>query len=309
MSNSPSYIVIAGPTASGKSALALALAERIGGEIVGCDSVQLYRGFDIGSAKPNADEMRRVRHHLFNVVDWNEDYDAARYARDARAAIDQIKIRKKIPVVVGGTGLYLRALLQEAFHDDLPSDDGLRADLQRETSEDLYDRLKACDPKRAAEVHPIDRFRVIRALELNILLGGPVHEKTSQQVETAGCSDAAIFILDPERATLHERIALRTAQMLKEGLLDEVSNLIKSGVSITCKPMESIGYKQAAAFLTGSLSEELLFDHITAATRQYAKRQCTWFRKTKDGHGLPKNAALAEQLELILKKMPPTAER
>jgi tRNA dimethylallyltransferase len=301
MFNYPSYVVIAGPTASGKSALALALAERIGGEIVGCDSVQVYRGFDVGSAKPSAEEMGRVRHHLIDVVDWNEDYDAARYARDARKAIGDIKERKKIPVVVGGTGLYLRALLQEAFHDDLPSDEGLRSELRKETSEVLYSRLKACDPKRASEIHPNDRFRVVRALELNILLGGPVHEKTSIQVEAD--SDAVIFILDPERATLHERIALRTAQMLKEGLMGEVSNLIKSGVSVTCKPMESIGYKQAATFLKGTLAEELLFDQIKAATRQYAKRQSTWFRKTKDALVLPQNAHIEELLKIILAKL------
>jgi tRNA dimethylallyltransferase len=300
MSKAPSYIVIAGPTASGKSALALALAQQMGGEIVGCDSVQLYRGFNIGSAKPNSDEMSRVPHHLINVVDWHEDYDAARYGKNARDAIDQIITRKKIPIVVGGTGLYLRALLQEAFHDDLPSDDSLRADLKLETSEELYKRLKSCDPKRAAEIHANDRFRVIRALELNVLLGGPVHEKLPKHDE-ATSSDAVIFIIDPERRVLHERIAARTKQMLREGLLEEVSSLLKSGVSAVCKPMESIGYKQAAAFLAGDLSEDLLAEHITVATRQYAKRQCTWFRKTKDAQVFPKDADPNEQLQIIQK--------
>jgi tRNA dimethylallyltransferase len=302
MSKAPSYIVIAGPTASGKSALALELAEQIGGEIVGCDSVQLYRGFDIGSAKPNAEEMNRVPHHLIDVVDWHEDYDAARYGKNARSAIEQIIVRKKVPIVVGGTGLYLRALLQEAFHDDLPSDDSLRAELQLETSEDLYKRLKSCDPKRAAEIHANDRFRVIRAIELNVLLGGPVHEKLAKHEEATN-TDALIFILDPERRILHERIAARTKQMLNGGLLEEVSSLLKSGVSAVCKPMESIGYKQAAAFLSGDLSEDLLAEYITVATRQYAKRQCTWFRKTKDAQVFPKDAGLSDQLQAVQTKI------
>ncbi len=307
MPESTHYIVIAGPTASGKSALALALAERMSGEIVGCDSVQLYRKFDVGSAKPSADELSRVSHHLVDVLDWHEDYDAARYARDARFAINDILARRKIPIIVGGTGLYLRALLKEAFHDDLPSDEGLRAELQTQSSVDLFQRLRDCDPKRAGEIHQNDRFRIVRALELNILLGGPVHEKTSRQIDGASNAEASIFILDPVRSVLHDRIALRTKQMLTGGLLDEVSNLIKSGVSITCKPMESIGYKQAAAFLNGQLAEEFLFDHISAATRQYAKRQCTWFRKVKEGQTLPQNAALEEHLRLILKNIPPKA--
>jgi tRNA dimethylallyltransferase len=300
MSEAPEFIVVAGPTASGKSALALALAEQIGGEIIGCDSVQLYRQFNIGSAKPSAEELRRVPHHLIDVVDWHEDYDAAKYAREARLVVAQIKSRKKVPIVVGGTGLYLRALLQEAFHQDLPSDDQLRAELQTYDSAALYQRLHACDPERAGQIHPNDRFRVIRALELNTLLGGPVHLKTKQAANEPGpASSALVFILNPERAALHARIALRTKQMLADGLLEEVSNLIHAGVSLKCKPMESIGYKQAGAYLSGQLAKEDLFDHIAAATRQYAKRQCTWFRKVNGGIFLPPDASGDGLLNLV----------
>jgi tRNA dimethylallyltransferase len=276
------WLAIAGPTGSGKSALALAAAAALDGEIIGCDSVQLYRGFDIGAAKPTAAERASVPHHLVDCLDWHEDCDAARYALLAREALAAVQARGRLPIVVGGTGLYLRALVADAFHDDLPKDEALRGELRAEAAERSYARLVRLDPARAAELHPNDRFRVIRALELCLLLGRPV----SEVFEAAGgerrteLGEAChLVVLEPPRRALHAAIAARTRQMLEQGLLAEVRGLLEAGVDAACKPMQSIGYKQALAHLRGALPATDLAAAIDAATRQYAKRQCTWFRK------------------------------
>lgn len=275
-------VVVAGPTGSGKTALALALAAAFDGEIIGCDSVQVYRGFDIGSAKATAAERAAVPHHLIDVVDWQEDFDAARYAQVASAAIEAIRTRKRLPIVVGGTGLYLRALLREDFHEDLPSDAGLRAELRERGTEELYERLKKLDPQRAGAVHPNDRVRVVRALELVTLLGKPLHEVTQKEVAGgARRREAYVIVLDPPRAALHAAIAGRTKAMLKDGILEETRALLTAGVTANAKPMQSIGYKQCAELVAGALQEAELEGAIVAATRQYAKRQCTWYRRVE----------------------------
>lgn len=279
MTSQKKFLVVAGPTASGKSGLAMELARQLNGEIVSCDSVQVYRGFDIGSAKPGVAEQSEIRHHLINVCDWRDDYDAASFAVAARIAIADIQQRGKVAIVAGGTGLYLRALLQQGFHADLPSDEGLRSALKLEKPADLYLRLVSMDPKRAAELHPNDTYRIIRALELNILLGGTLGEKMPA-LDSETAKDAFIIILNPLRHLLHECIALRTEQMLSAGLEQEVENLLAIGVDPHCKPMQSIGYKEVASHLAGTLAKHALAERIIAATRQYAKRQCTWFRKT-----------------------------
>lgn len=272
-------LIVAGPTASGKSALAMACAQAAGGEIISCDSVQLYRGFDIGSAKPTPHEQAEIPHHMIDIADWGENYDAARYAREARAKIQDIKARGKLPVIAGGTGLYLRALLQQDFHENLPSDETLRAELRRKPAKVLYARLEALDPRRASELHVNDTFRVIRALELNILTGAPVPPAGGGSAPLLQASEFFTVVLEPERKQLHARIAARTSQMLENGLLNEVRALIASGVDPNCKPMQSIGYKQCVDLITEKISAEVLSEKIIAATRQYAKRQCTWFRK------------------------------
>jgi tRNA dimethylallyltransferase len=257
------------------------LAEKLSGEIIGCDSVQLYRGFDIGSAKPTAVDFSRIPHHLYDVFDWHEECDAALYATLARAAIDRVQARGRIPIVTGGTGLYLRALLGGGWNLDLPKDDALRQRLQSEPSDTLYARLCALDPERAKALHPNDRFRVIRALELVTLLGRPLHEAGFDATKP-GDQSGLIVVLEPPRPILHERIARRTEAMLAQGLIQEVEGLLARGVRPDCKPMGSIGYKEVAEYLQGDtrgVSRADLAATIQTATRQYAKRQCTWFRK------------------------------
>lgn len=271
------YLVIAGPTGSGKTALAIACARRLNGEVVSCDSVQVYRGLDVGSAKATAEERAAAPHHLLDVADPREDYDAARYAREARSAIDGIHARGKVAIVCGGTGLYLRALLGKGWNAELPGDARLKAELAKEPTPALYERLQRLDPVRAGEVHPNDRFRVVRSLELVTLLGKPLREAGMTAGEGRD-PDAFLVVLEPERPELHRRIEARTRAMLAGGLLKEVKGLLAAGVAREAKPMQSIGYKHAAAFLAGELAESELEAKIAAATRQYAKRQCTWFR-------------------------------
>jgi tRNA dimethylallyltransferase len=272
----PEFIVVAGPTASGKSDIAMALAERYQGTIVCCDSVQLYRGFDIGSAKPSLADRERVPHHLYDVFNWDEACDAAAYAQLARRAINEIRGNGRVPILVGGTGLYLRALLGDAWDSDVPSDEGLRRDLSQRPSGELFSDLQKVDPARASQLHPNDRFRVIRALEINKLTGQPVKFR---QANTVQFEAAFMILVCPDRPVLHERIQTRTSEMLRGGLEREVRELLNSGVDPHCKPMQSIGYKQLVAMIQDKLDSSQLEEKISAATRQYAKRQMTWFKK------------------------------
>ena len=287
------YLVIAGPTGSGKSALAMALAARLGGEIVSCDSVQIYRGFDLGAAKPSPVEQLAVPHHLLDCRDGHEDYDAGTFAVDAAAAIHAIRAASKLPLVVGGTGLYLRALLGQGWHQDLPKDEALRSSMVLESTANLWARLQTFDPIRAAEVHANDRVRITRSLELVTLLGSTL---AAAGLSASSARDPAAFIvvLEPPRPELRRRIALRTRAMLASGLVAEVQGLLASGLEPTSKPMMSIGYKQVADYLSGRLSLDALPEAIMTATNQYAKRQCTWFRKLDANLRLNGSESLAD---------------
>jgi tRNA dimethylallyltransferase len=269
-------VVVIGATATGKSDLSLVLAQQLGGEIVCCDSVQVYQGFDIGSAKPTASQRLLAPHHLFDVKKWDEPFDAEDYAEAASAAIGEIFARGSVPILVGGTGLYLRALLRSGWHT-LPSDQALRQHLNELSTEEAYLKLSAVDSGRAAQLHSHDRFRIMRALEVATLSGKTFAELTQAPAEPVfPCFMIECFA---ERATLHDRIAIRAAKMLKMGLVKEVADLLAAGVSSEAKPMRSIGYQQTCDFLAGRLPEAELASAITIATRQYAKRQMTWFRQ------------------------------
>ena len=298
-------LVVAGPTASGKSDLAMALARRLHGEIVCCDSVQLYRGFDIGSAKPTPTEQAEIPHHMVDIISWRDSYDACRYALDARQAIDTIAARGKLPVIVGGTGLYLRALWREAW-DDLPSDPDLRVQLSTCSNEELHCRLAELQPTRAAQIHRNDRYRLQRGLEIALLRasavggsGGAPDRPPSGRNTSRG--DYVVLLTRPERGALVERIALRAGRMLEQGLIAEVIGLTREGCPLTAKPMQSIGYKQVAAMLAGELAADALVAAIAAATRQYAKRQRTWFQKVPADFSLTE-PALTDELCAAVRK-------
>jgi tRNA dimethylallyltransferase len=273
-------VAIVGPTASGKSDLALRIAEAFSGEIVNCDALQLYRGFDIGTAKTPAEARRGIPHHLLDVLDPQTSFSAGDYSRAARAVIAGISSRGHLPLVVGGTGFYLRGLLHGL--PGLPGRDDrlrerLRAREQRRPGA-LHRLLRRLEPSAAARIHPRDTQKVTRALEIRLLTGTALPALSAAE-PLEGFRLLQIG-LAPERSLLLNAIAARTRQMFQQGLIEEVRQLLKHGLSGEEKPFESLGYKQALAHLRGQLSLEQAIEATELETRQYAKRQLTWFRGT-----------------------------
>lgn len=272
-------IAILGPTASGKSHLAMKLAREQGGEIISCDSVQIYKGFNIGSAKPSREEQDEIPHHLIDVVTWADSFDAARYRSLAREAIADILRRGKFAIIVGGTILYYRALCGQSFHD-LPSDAVLRESLREFSNEKLHEKLRELDHERAKEIHPNDRFRLVRACEIAILTG-----RTLRQIAEAKGSNVfhpkELIVLDPPIASLEKKIRERSEAMLKAGLVDEVKSLLNESCPMTAKPMQSIGYRQVCESLEGQYPETQVLDKIVIASRQYARKQAMWLRSLR----------------------------
>lgn len=270
-------LIVVGPTASGKSALAMDLAEILQGEIISCDSVQVYRGFDIGSAKTPLSERRGIIHHLLDIIDPTDAFDASEYRQQALEAAKNIRAKGRLPIVVGGTGLYLRALLGQGW-DDLPCDPILRKELDDLPLDELGKILMRLAPHRLSQIHPNDRLRLVRAAEVAILChqqgisAKPFHRPQDMP------KDVIAVVLDPPRHVLHQRIELRVGAMLQQNFVQEVRDLLHQGLSSASKPMQSIGYRQVAEFIDGFITESELPAKIAAATRQYAKRQCTWFR-------------------------------
>jgi tRNA dimethylallyltransferase len=274
-------IAIVGPTAAGKSALALRLARAEGGEIVSCDSLQVYRGLDVGSAKATPHEREEVPHHLLDVVDPDRDFSAADYARLARAAVGEIVARGRLPVVAGGTGLYLRALVEGLFEG--PS----RQSALRERLEALADRhgearlhrlLARADPVAAARVEPNDRVRVVRALEVFLATGRPITEHRRGGATPLVGVDVLTLGLSPDRDTLRRAVERRTDEMLAGGLVEEVRALMARGFGPSLRPLRAIGYRQAMEVASGRMSLAAARAGIVADTMRYAKRQMTWFR-------------------------------
>ena len=278
-------IAIVGPSGAGKSDLALRLAEAVPSEIVSCDSLQVYRGLDIGSAKPSLEDRRRVPHHLIDVVDPGQEFSAAQYAALARAAVAAARRRGRLPVVVGGTGLYLRALLVGLFQG--PSRDAelrrrLEGIAERHGDARLHRLLARVDPGAAARIPPRDRVRIVRALEVFRATGRPLSE---HHREAAGAAPGAAFLvgLAPDRVELRRRVEARTRRMLESGLLDEVRGLLERGYGPELRPLQAIGYRQALAVLRGAMTVQDAERGIVTDTMQYAKRQMTWFRHQTPG--------------------------
>jgi tRNA dimethylallyltransferase len=272
-------LVIIGPTASGKSELALCAAQVFAGEIVNCDALQFYRGFDIGTAKTPAAERRGIPHHLFDVLDPRTGFSAGDYSRAAREVIAGISARGRLPVVVGGTGFYLRALLEGL--PALPArDQALRDRLngrEQRRPGSLHRLLGRWEPEAAARIHARDVQKVIRALEIRLLTRAPLPSPASS-LPLEGFNVLQLG-LAPERPLLADRIAVRTRQMFDAGLVDEVRSLLAGGLSGQEKPFESLGYKQVLAHLRGQMSLEQAMAATELETRQYSKRQLTWFRR------------------------------
>jgi tRNA dimethylallyltransferase len=271
---------IVGPTASGKSALALDLALRSGGEIVSCDSLQVYRGLDIGSAKATAREQALVPHHMIDVVDPDATFSAADYARGARAALEEIAGRGRPALVVGGTGLYLRALMEGLFPGP-GRDAGLRLRLERLAERAgpvrLHRLLQRVDPSAAKRIQVRDRVRLIRALEVYFLTGRPLSEQHGRDERPLTGFEVLLVGLAPERADLRRRVERRTDEMLRQGLIEETRGLLDRGYR-DCRPLRSIGYRQAVDVIEGRLALGTCAGAVVQETMRYAKRQMTWFR-------------------------------
>jgi tRNA dimethylallyltransferase len=278
----PFILALAGPTASGKSSLALRVAEAVGAEIINCDAQQTYRQMNIATAKPSADDQARVPHYLYDVVDPDEEINAGRYASMADAAIDEIAARGRIPLLVGGTGLYMRALLRGvAPIPEVPADvrQEVRRLLEMDGAQSLHARLKDVDPEAAEHLHPNDSQRVSRALEVFIATGRPISMYQSEHRFAEERYPHAIFGIDRSLDVLVHRIRVRVDEMFERGILDEARALLDKGYPRTLRSFKVLGYREAFDVLDGAMSEEHAKDRIKILHRQYAKRQLTWFRK------------------------------
>jgi tRNA dimethylallyltransferase len=275
-------IIIAGPTAVGKTDLSLALATALDAEIISADSMQVYRHMNIGTAKPTLVQQQLVKHHLLNVVDPDQYFSVADYQSHFNLAVRDILNRGKIPLMVGGTGLYIRACTQSFVFDPGGADPLFREQLRLEAKQfgvaQLYERLQMVDPISALKIHPNDLLRIIRTLEVFHSTGLPISEL--QLKRNLNAFDRLIYLFfDRDRMELYQRIEQRVDAMIAAGLADEVRTLLEMGYSPELKPMQSLGYRQIAAFLRQDLSWESAVTEIKKATRNYGKRQLTWFRK------------------------------
>ena len=279
-------ICIAGPTASGKTALAVELARELNGEVVSCDSMQVYRRMDIGTAKPSLEERKGIAHHMLDVADPNEDFSVSRYCEMASPIVDDIVARGKTAIIAGGTGLYMDALIRGNDFAPCPST-GRREELEekaeREGMEPLMDWLRQIDPEAAGRLHLSDRKRIIRALEVYLETGEAItaHNLRTQSIPPK-YSPLWLGIDFAERSELYRRIDLRVDVMLQMGLLDEIRQLLAEGISADCTAMQAIGYKEFVAALRGEGTVAEAAAMVQQSSRRYAKRQLTWFRRNKN---------------------------
>lgn len=299
-------IILAGPTAVGKTALSIRLAKETGAEIISADSVQVYRGLDIGSAKIKIEEMQGIRHHLIDVLDPSEDFNVVRFQRMAKKAMDEIYSRGAIPLLVGGTGFYIQALLYDIDFTENDGDDSYRKLLEKKAEDggagELHEELRACDPKAAEQIHPNNVKRVIRALEFYHQTGKRISEHNEQERRKQSPYNYAYFVLTDERSRLYERIDRRVDLMMEQGLLEEVTKLKNSGVPEEATSMQGLGYKELYACLNGKYPLEEAVRIIKRDTRHFAKRQITWFKREKDVIWLDRSS-VGEKDEILLDRM------
>ena len=286
-------ICIAGPTASGKTALAVQLATITNGEVVSCDSMQVYRHMDIGTAKPTVDEMAGIPHHMLDVADPREDFSVSRYCEIATPIIDDILARGKTAIIAGGTGLYMDSLIRGNSFAPYPAT-GRREELEalaaQEGIEAVLSQLQAVDPESAARLHPSDQKRIIRAMEVYLETGQTIteHNRKTQAIPPR-YSPVWFGLEDTYREQLYGRIDQRVLKMLENGLIEEIQALLASGIPEKCTAMQAIGYKEFVAALNGSCTIEEATAQVQQASRRYAKRQLTWFRRNKAMHWLRRN--------------------
>lgn len=276
----PKIVVICGPTASGKTALGIQVAQQANGEIISSDSMQIYKDMDIGTAKPTPEERAQAVHHLVDFVSPDQRYSVADFKKDATEKIEDILSRGKLPIIVGGTGLYVNSLIHNIEYKEEITDIEYRNELEKVDLETLYKQAQEIDPEAAAKVSQNDRKRITRILEIYHTTG-----KTKTQMEAESRQevnyDYKIFVLTPERDKLYERINLRVDLMMQAGLVDEVKQLLQKYNEFPTA-MQGLGYKEVKEYLDGDITEEEMVEKIKQESRHYAKRQLTWFRQYKD---------------------------
>ncbi len=280
----PKILVITGPTATGKTRLSVELAKDFDGEIVSADSMQLYRRMDIGTAKVRPEEMQGVPHHMIDIAEPEESYSVARYVGEAEKCVEDILSRGRLPILVGGTNLYIDSLISGRSFAENEGDNALRGRLDAEYEklggEMMLSRLREFDPERAAKLHPADRRRIIRAIEVYMLSGKTITQHDLETKAVPPRYDAIKLALDFEdRQQLYSRIDLRVDRMIAQGLFAEVEGLLKEGISPDSTAMQAIGYKEPAAYFRGEISYEEAIELIKRESRRYAKRQLTWLRR------------------------------
>ena len=306
MTNVQPLIIIAGPTASGKSALAVELAKRLPAEIISADSIQVYRHMDIGSAKITPEEMQGIPHHLIDVLDPDEEFNVVVFQQMAKEAYLQIRSRHKIPMVVGGTGFYIQALLYDIDFESEDENTEIRERLERQADtegiEALYALLREKDPNACLQIHPHNRKRVIRALEFYEKNDYPISEHNEKMRQKESPYNYLYFALEDARKDIYQRIEQRVDQMMAQGLVDEVENLLASGYDRHLVSMQGLGYKEICAYLAGELSLAEAIDLIKKETRHFAKRQITWLKREPDVIRLPRPKD-ANETEALCQKM------
>lgn len=280
----PKVIVICGPTASGKTSLSISLAKKINGEIVSCDSMQIYKEMDIGSTKPTVEEMQEIKHYLVDFVSPEKRYSVSEYKEDASKAIEEIINKGKTPIIVGGTGLYLNSLIYNIQYNEMEVDLNYRRELEKEAEEYglevLYNRAKEIDPEAMEKVSANDKKRITRVLEIYNATGRnktELEKKSRKEVPY----NYLIFGINMERSILYDRINKRVDIMLEQGLIEEVKNLINKYSNMPTA-MQGLGYKEVKEFLDGNISKEEMIEKIKMETRRYAKRQITWFKRIEN---------------------------
>ena len=279
-------IILTGPTAVGKTAASIGLAKAVGGEIISADSMQVYRQMDIGSAKITKEEMQGIPHYLVDVLDPEEAFNVVRFQELAKEAMEEIFRNRHIPIVVGGTGFYIQALLYDIDFTENDSDLSFREELEKkareEGAESLHALLEKADPQAAAQIHPHNVKRVIRALEFNRKTGQKISEHNERERQKESPYNFAYFVLTDDRKALYERIDRRVDKMMEQGLLEEVRRLKDRGLPGDSVSMQGLGYKELFAYLEGEYSLEEAVRIIKRDTRHFAKRQLTWFRRERD---------------------------
>lgn len=300
-------IIIAGPTAVGKSDIAIKLAKRINGEIISADSMQVYRMMDIGSAKVMPHEMDGITHHLIDVLDPTEDFNVALFQKLALNAIDEIYAKGKIPIIVGGTGFYIQSVLYEIdFNESMGPQSDYRKTLEKYADdfgpEALYEKLKEVDPKSCEAIHMNNVKRVIRALEYFNETGKPISEHNEEQRAKESNFDFAFFVLNDDRDYIYKRIDLRVDKMVDMGLIEEVTKLKNLGLKETDVSMQGLGYKEILAYLNGKLSLEEALEIVKRDSRRFAKRQITWFKREPEAIWINKNE-IGREDDIVLASM------